>query len=114
MHHACMFKIINDLFEATRNASINPDVLILFKEAREYAQMHFNAEEYLMREVQYPGLLDQIQAHRSYIQMILSIEQEDRSNPKALSEDLLHFLKEWWLDHILKMDMNYVPFLKDK
>jgi hemerythrin len=42
------------------------------------------------------------------------LAQEDADNLTVLSEDLLQFLKKWWLNHILTIDKKYVPFLKEK
>jgi hemerythrin len=75
--------------------------------------MHFEAGEELMRLAHYPGLDEHQQAHRRYVRTLVRLANEDALNPSALPEDLLHFLKEWWLNHILILDMDYVPLLKD-
>lgn len=85
----------------------------LIKEAYEYSQRYFEAEEDLMRLAKYPGLEWQRRAHRGYLWTLARLAREDLLKPPALSKDLLHFLKEWWLKHILTMDMNYVPLLKE-
>jgi hemerythrin-like metal-binding protein len=76
--------------------------------------MHFQAEEELMRLAHYPGLDEQQRAHRGYVRTLVRLANENALNPSALSEDLLQFLKEWWLNHILILDMGYVQLLKDK
>lgn len=112
-HHHRMFAIINELYEAV-GSSNSENVSTLLKEAREYSQMHFQAEEELMRLAHYPGLDEQQRAHRGYVRTLVRLANENALNPSALSEDLLQFLKEWWLNHILILDMDYVPLLKDK
>ena len=112
MHHNRMFGIINDLYERMRDSTSESNATDLLKKAREYAQMHFVAEEALIGLTQYPGLEEQRQAHRGYVRALTKLANENALSENALSEDLLHFLKEWWLNHILRMDMNYVPFLK--
>jgi len=109
--HYRLFEIINKLYEATRSSASN-DVLALLHEVREYSQRHFAAEEKLLRQVHYPGLLEQQQAHRGYVSTLATISSEYYDNPSVLSEDLLLFLKNWWLYHIRTKDMEYIPYLK--
>jgi hemerythrin-like metal-binding protein len=114
MHHNRMFGIINDLYEMMRDSASGSNVTDLLKRTLEYAQMHFVAEETLIGSTQYPGLEEQRQAHRGYVRALTKLVNENALSENALAEDLLHFLKEWWLNHILRMDMNYVPFLRKK
>lgn len=113
-HHHHMFTIINELYEAIGRSTSDKSVTALLKEAHEYSQRHFEAEEDLMRQAHYSGLEEQQGAHRGYVRTLARLAHEAVLNPSAPSEDLLHFLKEWWLYHIRTMDMNYVPFLKGK
>ena len=113
-HHYRMFTIINELYEAIGSSTSDKKVMVLIKEALEYSQRHFEAEEALMRLVHYPGLEEQQRAHREYVIMVAKLAHEDVLNPSLLLEDLLLFLKKWWLNHILTLDMKYVPFLKEK
>lgn len=112
-HHYHMFSIINELYESIGNLTSDEKVKALLNEAREYSQSHFEAEEELMRQGHYPGLEEQQLAHRSYEKTLARLAQEDMDNPSVLSEDLLQFLKKWWLSHILTLDKKYVPFLKE-
>lgn len=113
-HHYRMFMIINELYEVIGSLTSDEKVKALLKEAIEYSESHFKAEEELMRQAHYSGLKEQQLAHRGYVQTLTKLAQEDLDNPSVLSEDLLQFLKKWWLNHILTTDKKYVPFLKEK
>lgn len=113
LHHRRIVEIINELHEAIGCLAADEDVAALLREVREYAQKHFIAEEGLMEKAHYPGLDEQRQAHLGYIKTVARLSHEDAQAPSVLSESLLRFLKEWWLNHILSVDMKYVPFLKD-
>ncbi len=113
-HHYRMFEIINELYELLGSLDSDEKVMALLNEAREYSRTHFEAEENLMRLGQYPGLEEQQQAHRGYVKTLAILTQESMDNVSVLSEDLLLFLKKWWLNHILTIDKKYVPFLKEK
>ncbi len=113
-HHYRMFAIINELYEAMGGLTSDEKISSLLNEALEYSQSHFKAEEEEMRLAHYPGLEEQQIMHRVYVKMLTKLAQEDMGNPSILSEDLLQFLKKWWMNHILTIDKKYVPFLKKK
>lgn len=109
-HHATMFKLINNLYSAmSDNASVS-DLDVLFGEAVAYAKMHFAKEESILCALEYPYLEAQQKAHKKYLREIESLLQRAVA-ARAISEDMLHFLKDWWLNHILKMDKAYAPVL---
>jgi hemerythrin len=35
------------------------------------------------------------------------------SSSVMLSQDILQFLKDWWLNHILTMDQDYAPYVRE-
>ena len=111
-HHQYLFTVINELYEAMGSSSPSAKITLLLKNALEYAQMHFEAEEKVMSLAQYPHLVEQENAHRTYARRVEELMSQSRVTPSVLSEDLLLFLKEWWLNHILKMDKAYAPYLK--
>ena len=52
--------------------------------------------------------------HLKFIERIEKFKNEFEKGNGVLSFDLIDFLKNWLLNHILKVDMKYVPFLKSK
>ena len=113
-HHQHMFTLINSLYDAMGTPSLKTEVPRLLKNVLDYARVHFEAEEKVMESVQYSGLADQEQAHRTYTRRLEELIRQNRANPDTLSQDLLLLLKEWWLNHILRMDKAYAPFLNKK
>jgi hemerythrin-like metal-binding protein len=77
----------------------------------EYARKHFKAEEEVLRLAQYPDLAGQEHAHQAYIQKLGQLTRQYRFDSDMLSQNLLLFLKEWWLNHIQKMDKSYADYL---
>jgi hemerythrin len=111
-HHHRMLTIINELYENMTDPTSESGMADLLKEARKDAMMHFAAEENLMGLARCPGLKEKRQTHRAYEETIARLASENALNEGAFSEDLLHFLKKWWLNHIVTMDKNYAPYLK--
>lgn len=74
-----------------------------------YTVAHFGAEETLMRITGYNQIEAHKDAHRRFVGIIQQKKQEVGSG-MPLSLDLLHFLRDWLVDHILKADRHYAVF----
>lgn len=78
-----------------------------------YALYHFDNEEALMLENHYPDLPREMhfQEHRKFSATVAGLQQ-DISHGKPVSRDeLLGFLKEWLVTHILGTDKQLGEFL---
>ena len=77
-----------------------------------YAITHFTCEERYLRAAGYPGLGRQESDHAAFVQKVLAFDQSyDPSDPR-LQEEMQRFLREWYMDHILRTDMDYAEFMK--
>lgn len=74
------------------------------------AKIHFLTEEGLMSESAYPDLEQHARAHKKLYAKLIVEEKESRRNRDA--DRFLEFLKGWWLEHVNKYDLTYVPHLK--
>ena len=77
-----------------------------FRRVARHASDHFRHEENLMTESGYPDSHDHILAHRQLETQIANlITQVDAGEP-VFTLELVEFLKNWLLNHILTMDKN--------
>ena len=79
-----------------------------------YAQAHFKAEESLMEAHGYPGLEDQKIQHRNFRKNTVNFSIATTLGIDQVPDDLLVYLADWWVHHILEDDMAYRSFFKDK
>lgn len=112
-HHRRMFEIINALYDAILDHATRDHLEALFRQARDYAQMHFRAEEELLRAVHYEGLTEQERAHHGYMRQLDNLLSEAALTEEMPARDLLQFLRKWWLHHILEMDREYSGHVSD-
>ncbi|MFO7534870.1 MAG: bacteriohemerythrin [Kiritimatiellia bacterium] len=75
-----------------------------------YAELHFKAEEEMLREKNYPELPFQIEEHRRFFQKTDEFAAKDLADP-AVRGHLHSFLCRWLSHHILEVDMKYKHFL---
>jgi hemerythrin-like metal-binding protein len=76
---------------------------------RDYIREHFSAEEALMRRYDFPGLNAHIAEHRNFTARLqaMMLDNVHRDN----TAELVQFLGDWLRHHLLKSDMEYVPYL---
>jgi hemerythrin-like metal-binding protein len=79
-----------------------------------YAQTHFKTEERLMEAYGYPGLEEQKIQHRDFRKKTVGFSTATTLGMDQIPEDLLKYLSDWLVHHILEDDMAYRAFFKDK
>ena len=109
--HRGLVVIINAYHNALSDDFYDNEKLMIFKTlSDQYIGIHFRTEEKLMKEVEYPGLMDHRQLHQD-----LTKESEKRAKEFLQTGDRempLIFLKEWWLKHENDADLDFSLFLK--
>ena len=106
--HKELFRIINEVSEMITDELI-PDkydeIVRLLEELKTYTKNHFNDEEEYMRSIQYEGLEAQKVAHEAFINRLdeMNLDEIDAHQEESLHE-ILAFLAEWLVNHILYMD----------
>ena len=77
----------------------------IIEDLRQYTKFHFKSEEEYMLKIKYSKYFSQKVEHDDFIQKIneVNLQQVDE-NPKKYIEDILAFVFNWILDHILQKD----------
>lgn len=78
-----------------------------------YAREHFKTEEELMEKCGYPDFEKHKAMHKAYRVKVVSFCAETTSHQETVPQDLKEFLHDWWVDHILKVDMKYKTIVID-
>ncbi len=106
--HKELFRIIGEVSQVINNDFI-PDkydeIVSLLEQLKNYTKFHFSDEEKYMESIQYEGLPAQRRAHDAFVNRLeeMNLEQIDEHQQETL-EELMVFLTEWLVNHILYMD----------
>lgn len=103
----------NDLQKATetRKRAFTP---VFIKKLFFYAQYHFSFEEELLSKNQYKAIQSQKEQHKDFIMRIEDFVREYNLQKETLNDEIILFLKNWIVHHILEEDGKYKHFLQDK
>lgn len=106
--HAKLFEIANKAYETLMDEFI-PDkydyIVEILNELKDYAATHFKHEEEYMISINYRKLISQKAMHDDFIEKIseYDLNSLDENQKDAIIE-ILDFLNDWLVNHILKSD----------
>ena len=89
------------------------DFADLFDRMVNYVDTHFAAEEDIMLSLGYPDLENHRIAHKELAATVHRMADLYHTDAGAVSHDeVLGFVTNWLGNHVLTVDMDYVPYLK--
>ncbi len=112
--HKRIIDMINKLVEMGDlevNSETIADILLRMSE---YSREHFNTEEEYMLKYNFPDYSSQKAQHLEFKKKTADLCFETWEYKKSVPAEILTYLKEWWVNHILKSDMKYKTFFNEK
>jgi hemerythrin len=106
--HQQIIEMINDLFTAMQKGAEYQVIKSILDRLVQYTSNHFEYEEKIMEEADYPALPAHKKLHDNMRKRTLDLHKD---LTKVTAHDLLQFLKVWWLEHIQGEDMHYAQYL---
>ena len=110
--HRLLVDYINELYIAMKNNSDAQHLLDILHKLRNYTSTHFRDEEKHFVHTDYPSTKEHLQIHKEFEAKVNQVEQGIKQGTITLSMDLLSFLKEWLVQHIMGTDAEYVSYVK--
>jgi hemerythrin-like metal-binding protein len=112
--HKKLISLINDVSDAMKARKATEVIGNILLELSDYTIYHFGNEEKAFEKYNYPDKAAHMAAHKIYVDKINELVERNKKGELGLSISVLDFLMEWITNHIMKTDMQYVPFFKDK
>jgi len=111
--HKGLFEDIRFLGEALASGAEARQIDRAISSLENYCGEHFGREETFMIGAHYPGAAAHIREHRRMTRQIARLRALYAADPKQIdAHKVFHFLSNWLSDHILGIDMRYVPYLR--
>ncbi len=110
--HKQLLAILNELIDLVDERGDSGAVRGIFQRLCDYVRFHFTREEGYLKACGYPQFIEHQAQHAVFVDKLLELNRTYDPNDPNLLEETLAFLKHWYVDHILKTDFEYVPFLK--
>lgn len=111
--HKFLFHLIDEAWRAVARKADRDATLAVMAELERYTVTHFAAEEAFMREQHYSRHGEHQAEHEKFVARI-ALEQAGVKAGKPLSLELLHFLRDWLVQHIRFADRAYADEFRDR
>lgn len=117
--HKELFRRINNLVLAIKQKRCRSEIDDVIRFLDDYARVHFSEEEKHMRETHYAGINEQREQHRSYLEALAGLKEQAalpriQGGSYDLSATTNQVVVDWIVDHIMKLDMKFGEFLKNR
>lgn len=115
--HQQLFVIAKNLYDLiatkeNRSADNYDEIVRAIDELTDYTIYHFDYEEKLMTERNYPDLEEHAKEHNTFIDKLKALQDQDIDTYQTkITIELLDFVAKWVSSHILDTDKNYVSHL---
>ncbi len=110
--HRRLFDYINLLAEAMDSGKDHQVMREVIRDLVAYVRTHFTFEEELLHQYRYPELARHQAIHAIYTQRVNELDAEFRQEHPPTSDEVLAFLNEWLVKHILGTDRKYTEHLR--
>ena len=110
--HKKLFDMINNLHEAMGQGKGKEALGKILDGLMDYTRVHFSDEEKMLEKVNYPDLPIQRAQHAAFVQKISELQKDYKSGKITMTLPTMEFLKDWLLNHILKVDKKYQSYIK--
>lgn len=112
--HKKLLAIMNNLYDSMKAGKSKEVLDQVFQDLIDYTKFHFSDEEALMKQVNYPGLNEQLIQHKELTNKVLEYQNKFKTGALFVSIEVMDFLKNWLINHILRSDKKYGEFINKK
>ncbi|MBF0213688.1 MAG: bacteriohemerythrin [Magnetococcales bacterium] len=112
--HRKLVDMVNRLHHAMKEGEGREVLGPLLQELADYTVFHFQREENYFARYGYPDTEAHVREHKKLLEAVVGLIRRFEAGEFSVAIDLLAFAKIWLIEHIMKVDMHYTPFLKSK
>lgn len=109
--HKVLIDYVNQLHDAMMEGKAHIEVAPILDGLVSYTASHFKHEEDMFKQYNYSDAQEHNKIHADLVAQVLDFKAKFAEGEVPLSSDLMEFLKQWLMDHILEEDKKYVDCL---
>ena len=111
--HQWLVKATNDLYDEINKPEPDSSVIgDIIEGLIEYTYNHFIVEEDLFKRHGYSESEEHLAEHNKFTNTATSLLTKFEAG-ELVNNEALTFLKNWLVHHIMEVDMQYVPFMRE-
>lgn len=106
--HTRLFELAESAYQLMQDEYVHDkydELVSILDELKDYTKTHFAHEEEYMESIDYQAIFIQRAQHKKFIEKLECINYEDvDENQEETISDILSFLTDWLINHIVKLD----------
>jgi hemerythrin len=108
--HKKLVDMINELYAAFLAGDSLEKSVEIVEEMIKYTDYHFKSEEKYFDLYNYPETNTHKEIHKSFVETAFELKDGLTKGKATISFDIMNFLRQWLLEHIMKEDKKYAEF----
>jgi hemerythrin len=112
--HKRLIEMINELNDAMSSRNGFEITHQILEKTLDYTYYHFQNEADLMEKFSYPEKEQHLSQHRAFKIKVATFRQRDQAHDGMVPRELLIYLRDWLLNHILLTDKKLGAFLLEQ
>jgi hemerythrin-like metal-binding protein len=112
--HTVIFNYINSVSDNVKNNAPKKELITSLLNLENFTVEHFDREEQLMQQNNYPEYAEQKRAHTKLLDKVRSIIETVEADEEIDIIEVMVFLRNWLIKHIQGMDKKYGPYMNKK
>lgn len=110
--HKKMFSTINELIEVIESTPNKEKIAGIIDQLVQYKKFHFATEERYFKEFNYEKTEEHIKKHLLFNENLAKVQEKNGDDVISLAFDLVDFLEDWLIDHLMTADQEYKECFK--
>lgn len=112
--HKKLIAMVNELSDAIEQEKSDSILVEIISRLSLYAITHFSDEERFMERYGYTELPSHKEEHIAFIEQIETFKKQLSSDPSILAREVLIYLMNWLVNHIMTIDQKYAQFFAEQ
>lgn len=114
LQHTKFFRLIDELKVYNSNNEDNFIINEIICELEAYVEYHFKTEESMFKRSDFPDADEHIKQHNIFKEKIAEFRTAYEFQSTILSDQMLKFLRRWFMLHISDYDTRYVKHIRQR
>lgn len=106
--HKKLVSLIDKLYNSIYSFKTREELGGILEELIEYADYHFSTEEKYFDKFNYEYSEEHKREHEIFREKMLDLNKKFKNKELEISFELIDFLEDWLLDHLMEQDQKYV------
>ncbi|MBK8190549.1 MAG: bacteriohemerythrin [Vampirovibrionales bacterium] len=112
--HQYLFRLINQLNEAVQTESSGAVMGNLLEGLINYTVSHFDNEEAMMQQTDYPDARAHIEQHERFKAQVVGFYEQFKAGTAVVDDAVLNMLTQWLKGHVMGSDFQYRDHFKER